>query len=683
MPKIPDFEQLGSRPTPTPQRSVYGYTPGIIADAQLEQAKDLGRISQTIDKGLKEENDAAEKLQLAQSESAFYRARAQAITDASNDPDYANVSKKYNETISKSVEDISQNIQNPQIRELFKAKLGEHIATGQLHVDGIAESKRKDAGRASVLSTVDQNLEALWNASPEEREKIIHKTKEVLWLAGEANILTRAEAVKEQQNFSQRYAIGMATKESTEDARGFLQRISQAKLSPTVQNSIQSASDKYGVSASYLARVAQLESSGDPNAANGSSEGLYGFMPGTAEDYGLKNRRDPNESSDAAARMTLDNRKFLLKSLGREPTEAELYLAHQQGASGAAALIKNPDAKAVDVLAKIKGSKASAIQSITQNDGNVNMTAQQFAGKWDNKYSGNTKTYFDTLDPQHQLHFRNMAQKTLDAQEKAYEASLKESQEADLKTQITNEISVKDVIDDPKTTIDEKITNINKLDLTGQIRPTFAEEARRYLTSTKKLGAKSDPQIEADIIERIYDLNAISEEDEKEYLSGLRNIKQDIMKYRTDGKLSADGQTKLENQLRTLTSNKKSQATVMMSSSFGEASKLIKSSLPPEYRGQAIRELFYETSGEEQDKLIKSKDKKEIRAFYKERVHSVIDNINKKRRDNALEVINNINSPLPKQTVPPTKNGKPAVLKKDAAGNKAWVFEDGTFEEIE
>lgn len=144
---------------------------------------------------------------------------------------------------------------------------------------------------------------------------------------------------------------------------------------------INAAATKYGVDPAYLTRVAQIESSMNPNAANGKAKGLYGFMPTTAAHYGLADPFDPVASSDAAARLTRDDQSYLAAHLGRAPTPAELYLAHQQGAGGSSALLQNPNVPAVTLV----GSGA-----ISGNGGSPNMTAGQFASMWAQKYGGHT-----------------------------------------------------------------------------------------------------------------------------------------------------------------------------------------------------------------------------------------------------------------------------------------------------
>ncbi|MET3560726.1 hypothetical protein ABID39_001435 [Bartonella japonica] len=81
--------------------------------------------------------------------------------------------------------------------------------------------------------------------------------------------------------------------------------------------------------------------------------------------------------------MTLDNRNHLSRVLGRAPTEAELYLAHQQGAGGAARLLQNPHANA----AQIVGSNAVGL-----NGGNNGMRASDFVNRVLQMYGGQQAT---------------------------------------------------------------------------------------------------------------------------------------------------------------------------------------------------------------------------------------------------------------------------------------------------
>jgi hypothetical protein len=148
---------------------------------------------------------------------------------------------------------------------------------------------------------------------------------------------------------------------------------------PQMTPNFDKINNSYGLPAGYLNRTAYIESSFNPNANNGISKGEFQFTNATAGQYGLKNPFDPMASADAAARLAVDNQKFLAHGLGREPTAGELYLAHQQGAAGALNLLSHPDSPATDIVGR---------QAVVGNGGSANMTAQQFANLWTNKFNG-------------------------------------------------------------------------------------------------------------------------------------------------------------------------------------------------------------------------------------------------------------------------------------------------------
>ena len=139
---------------------------------------------------------------------------------------------------------------------------------------------------------------------------------------------------------------------------------------------------QYGRNPDSMLRIAQLESSMNPSAQNGSSSagGLFQFVDSTWGQYGQGNKMDPAANTVAAAKYLTDVEGSLSRSLGRAPEPWELYLGHQQGAGGAAKLLSNPDALAASLV----GGDA-----IRLNGGNAaTMTAQDFANIWKNKYNG-------------------------------------------------------------------------------------------------------------------------------------------------------------------------------------------------------------------------------------------------------------------------------------------------------
>jgi len=171
-------------------------------------------------------------------------------------------------------------------------------------------------------------------------------------------------------------------------------------VSPSTQRYIDFTSTKlaeYGMQdqAGFLIRTLGLESQFKPDAKNPKSSafGLGQMTASTWEKYGRGDRKDPEAQIDAVIRFTRDNMRSFKSVNGRDPSNGELYLMHQQGFAGASALLANPDASAIDVLTKVTGSRATAIASITNNlPGDQakfagNISARYFTSFWMSKFN--------------------------------------------------------------------------------------------------------------------------------------------------------------------------------------------------------------------------------------------------------------------------------------------------------
>lgn len=152
-------------------------------------------------------------------------------------------------------------------------------------------------------------------------------------------------------------------------------------ISESLSINFEEIEQEYGLPIGYLERTAMIESSGNPSAKNPSSSagGLFQQIDSNAKQYGVRNRFDPLQSTIGAAKFARDNFRTLKRALGRDPNAAELYLAHQQGGTGAARLLVNQTAKAVDIVGE---------RAVTLNGGTPDMTAGQFANIWISKFTG-------------------------------------------------------------------------------------------------------------------------------------------------------------------------------------------------------------------------------------------------------------------------------------------------------
>ena len=95
----------------------------------------------------------------------------------------------------------------------------------------------------------------------------------------------------------------------------------------------------------YLERLKLAESGGqaEAKAKTSSATGHHQFIEKTWQSlntkyelgYTLDDRKDPEKSRKVAELYTNENRQALMKVLGREPTDTQLYAAHFLGTTGA------------------------------------------------------------------------------------------------------------------------------------------------------------------------------------------------------------------------------------------------------------------------------------------------------------------------------------------------------------
>jgi hypothetical protein len=129
---------------------------------------------------------------------------------------------------------------------------------------------------------------------------------------------------------------------------------------------------QYDLPEGYLARVRAIESSDGTRLFNRNSRaaGPFQFIPRTATAMGLRDPYDEIASAEAAARLAADNAQALRRR-GFEVDAPTLYLAHQQGATGAVRLLQG-NRPAVDIVGR---------NAVLLNAGSENMTGPEFAGR--------------------------------------------------------------------------------------------------------------------------------------------------------------------------------------------------------------------------------------------------------------------------------------------------------------
>lgn len=270
---------------------------------------------------------------------------------------------------------------NPDDEQIVKDQTEalRHTYTKQVQLSGGGDDAMKDAIARADRDALTARVQMISVNDPARAQKLLDDNKAV---AGPAYV-----QMSEHLRHRNDQAVGeAAAQKALGDAR------TAAKGAPPVPVFVQASQSVPGaMSPQSMMRLTQIEFGGgrnDPN--NPKHQGPVQASPAYWERFGAGGDRNNWQDSLAAlARSTAADRATLTKVLGRDVTDAELYLAHQQGAGGATALLRNPGMNAVDALAQAYGGdKAAARAAIVANGGDPNGTAADFSGKWIGKFGG-------------------------------------------------------------------------------------------------------------------------------------------------------------------------------------------------------------------------------------------------------------------------------------------------------
>ena len=258
----------------------------------------------------------------------------------------------------------------------------------------VTEDYMSTQGFAFATAEMDKRLDAAALMSPEAEQAVYQDILREGLAKYQGNPLIAGGFAKGMQSAMDQRRASLASSRASEwqgIQRGAFRNgismeadyVARGALVPQLSDAITQTAQRYQAPwlTDYLSRAAQIESGGGKNLVNpnSSARGPFQFITSTGKAYGLlteADRMDFGKATDAAARLTMDNFNALRKSLGRDPTPGELYLAHQQGSGGAIRLLTS-DARAADVV---------GMDAVRLNGGNPNMSAKEFAALWTKKF---------------------------------------------------------------------------------------------------------------------------------------------------------------------------------------------------------------------------------------------------------------------------------------------------------
>lgn len=394
--RLPSAQDLG-REIPTSNRSIVTADMGRVARATSNAGEQLAAFGEQTKK-------KKDRFELARAKSYWLNEQIKANSEFENDEDYTTMGQRYGDRLLEAKKNALGMVNDPELQQEFELDLGNDYERGLAGVKQLATKREREFGRATYEGTTEENKQLLLQAPDEPtRMSIINSQQQLTQSARDRQYLSPEEFQREGRKFVEDYATLRGATEVQADPKGALKLLKpiDGKTGASVSDLSQTVASKYkGVSPTYLTTTMAIETGGtfDPQAKNAKSgaAGLFQIIPSTAAELGVKDPHDPQQAVEGGAKLASQNLPILRKALGRAPSDAELYLAQQQGGGGASALLKNPEMKAVDALQTLKvyaGKPEKARAAIVQNGGSANMTAKEFSDMWASKYADFEQKY--------------------------------------------------------------------------------------------------------------------------------------------------------------------------------------------------------------------------------------------------------------------------------------------------
>ena len=388
MADLPTLESVfGARKAPSANTTIYSYNAGQEARAAQRVGETISSSAGDLEQIAKQRQKDIEELDLIRAQTFAFKEYSTLENEMRNDPDQS--WEKYNPLFAQRAQAAASMIKNPTVAEKFRLGLEQDIVKKQILSSEISKKKNDDI----VYSEFIRDNESMKDIASN------------MLLNGDEEGAAVAMAQAERRSMAMAKA-GVGDWNMTKHEMFMANDFQQNKYDVLVNTFGQDNPEKIQellTGDSYIKRLMELESfGGDPLAQNPEStaKGRFQFISKTAAKYGITapfgTPEYEQQEIEAMKRLTQDNRQGLIKSLGREPEDWELYFAHQQGIGGARALLSNPNAKAIDVLMPIYKNEKNAKDAIENNGGNLDMTAAEFASKWENKFNGTSKKIDNT-----------------------------------------------------------------------------------------------------------------------------------------------------------------------------------------------------------------------------------------------------------------------------------------------
>lgn len=262
------------------------------------------------------------------------------------------------------------------------------------HPQELVDAKLKDFDEKAVTDWAQK----LATRDPVKADKFIDANRE--YLPGKYDDLKRQVKVQADKAMMTEIATGAKAPRGTPD----LVRGGQPNLirGGAVQDRVSQEAASMGYPVAAALATADVESSmgTSPDRPGSRYKGVFQMGNDEWESVGGGDRNDKDTQIRNGVRLQVKRKQELSQRLGRDVADWEVYLAHNQGVSGAASLIENPQMSAGAAVTRAGGAPVNISGNF---QGNPNAPASQFVTKVRDDFNRRMDKYAGAVPAQDQV----------------------------------------------------------------------------------------------------------------------------------------------------------------------------------------------------------------------------------------------------------------------------------------
>lgn len=276
---------------------------------------------------------------------------------------------------------------SPQARKFLQDRMTELRTSLGVQANNF-ENRAKTEYQFQTIKDAGQNVQRLVYSDPSQ---FVEALGEHFGMVDAMPNLTAEAKAKYKSNFQDEVSLSAETGEMQRDPVGYMERRGlmalrgrnavagpRVKIDPANltadQKTLVDAANAQGVDPGLMLMMSGYETGGTySSTAKNPASSAYGYLQvlnKTWKQYGGTDadRSDPTRQATIGASIIRDNISSLTQALGRAPTPAEVYMAHQQGAGAAVAALKaDPGTPMADVLKPFYTSQSDLDSAINNN----------------------------------------------------------------------------------------------------------------------------------------------------------------------------------------------------------------------------------------------------------------------------------------------------------------------------